>query len=135
MATIKTKNGKVLIKDGKVSCECCETGYTLCIDNTNQILDNSWNVEINGNFIAYYDGSAFFNQCFDIPINFLNLNSGEQNTLNFNLAVCQSDDYFEFYILDLDEQEVYRSDSGFLNGSFFESETCTDTFFSRQFTL
>ena len=135
MATIALQDGKVVLKDGKVSCKCCGAGYTLCIDNTNLILDNSWNVEINGNFIAYYDGSQFFNQCFNIPLNFLNLNSGEQNTLNFNLAVCQSDDYFEFYILDLNEQEVYRDNSGFLNGSFFQNGTCTDTFFSRQFTL
>ena len=134
MATIALQDGKVVFKDGKASCSCCG-GYTLCIDNTNQILDNSWNVEINGNFIAYYDGSAFFNQCFNIPLNFLNLNSGALNTLNFNLAVCQSDDYFEFYILDLDGQEVYRGNSGFLNSSFFQNGTCTDTFFSRQFIL
>ena len=135
MATIALQDGKVVLKDGKVSCKCCGVGYTLCIDNTNQISDNSWNVEINGNFIAYYDGSQFFNQCFDMPLNFLNLEQGASNTLDFNLAVCQSDDYFEFYILDLDGQEVYRDNSGLLNGSFFVDGICTDTSFSRQFTL
>jgi hypothetical protein len=112
MATIKTKNGKVLLKNGKPSCECCGSvniGYTICIDNSNQVLDNSWRVELNGNFIANYDGNAFFNQCFNIPVSYLNLQQGGSNTLTFTLTACQNDDFWEFYILNLQQNEVYRS--------------------------
>ncbi len=105
--TIKTQGGKVITKDGKVSCTCC--GYILCIDNSNQLLDNSWRVELNGNFIAIYNGDEFFNQCFNIPVGYLNLLPGESNTLTFTLIACQSDDFWKFYILNLQEQLVYRS--------------------------
>ena len=132
MATIKLQNGKVITKLGKASCTCCG-GYTLCVDNTNLILDNSWNIDINGNYVGFYDGGNFSAQCFNIPFSFLN--QGEPNSLNFTLSVCQSDDYFEFYILDLNGEEIYRDNSGFLNGSFFINGTCEDTFFSREFTL
>jgi hypothetical protein len=66
-------------------------------------------VELNGNFIANYDGSRFFNQCFNILVEYLNLEQGEENTLTFTLTACQSDDFWEFYILNLQEEEVYRS--------------------------
>lgn len=111
MATIKLQNGKVVLKDGKASCSCC-TGYTICIDNSNQILDNSWRVELNGNFIAIYDGNEFFNQCFNIPVEYLNLQQGGSNTLTFTLVACQSDDFWEFYILNLQQEEVYRGSYG-----------------------
>jgi hypothetical protein len=35
MATIKLKDGKVILKDGKVSCECCNEGFILDCDRTN----------------------------------------------------------------------------------------------------
>lgn len=105
--TIKRNGDKVLLKGGKVSCECC--GYILCIDNSNQFLDNSWEVELNGNFVAIYNGDQFFNQCFNVPIEFLNLQEGGSNTLTFTLIACQSDDFWEFYILNLQEEEVYRN--------------------------
>ncbi len=43
MAAIRTQNGRVLIKDGRVSCECCEGGFRceiddLFVDNTVAIL-------------------------------------------------------------------------------------------------
>ena len=136
MANIALQDGKVVLKNGNVSCTCCGgivTGYTICIDNTNQILDNSWNVSINYNYIAYYDGSAFFNQCFNIPINYLNISGS--NRLDFSLANCQSDDFFEFYILDVDGNQVYSGNSGFLNGSYFIDGICTDNHFERIFFL
>jgi len=34
MATIKTKNGKVILKNGKVSCECCVTPFGLLASAT-----------------------------------------------------------------------------------------------------
>lgn len=133
MATVKLQDGKVVLKDGKVSCVCCGvTGYTICIDNSNQILDNSWRVELNGNFIAIYNGNEFFNQCFNIPLKFLNLEPGGSNTLTFTLIACQSDDFWEFYILNLQQEEVYRS--------FYSGPQCGDGVelgftFSRTFTL
>lgn len=130
---IKTKNGNVLLKNGKPSCECCgsvDIGYTLCIDNSNQIIDNSWRVDLNGNFIATYDGNEFFNQCFNIPLKYLN--QGGSNTLKFTLVTCQSDDYWEFYILNLQKQEVYRDS---YSGPSCGSGVNKGYTFSRKFTL
>ena len=132
MATIKLQpSGKVVLKDGKVSCACC-TGYTICIDNSNQIIDNSWRVELNGNFIAIYDGNEFFNQCFDIPIKYLNLQPGGGNTLTFTLILCQSDDFWEFYILNLQQEEVYRGSYG---GPYCGEGVDLDFTFSETFYL
>jgi hypothetical protein len=133
MATIKLQDGKVLLKDGKASCECCGFGYTICIDNSNQILDNSWSVTINGNFIATYNGSAFFNQCFNIPVQYLNLQLGGSNTLSFRLIACQSDDYWEFYVLNLQQEEVYRGD--YFGDRCGEGEVNLGYTFSRTFKL
>ncbi len=132
MATIKLQDGKVILKGGRVSCECCENGYTICIDNSNQILDNSWRVELNGNFIAIYDGNEFFNQCFNIPIEYLNLQQGGSNTLTFTLIACQSDDFWQFYILNLQQEEVYRS---FYGGPFCGQGVELGFTFSETFTL
>lgn len=130
---LKTKNGKVLLKNGKASCTCCgsvDIGYTICIDNSNQIIDNSWRVDLNGNFIATYDGNEFFNQCFNIPLKYLN--QGGSNTLKFTLVTCQSDDYWEFYILNLQKQEVYRDS---YSGPSCGSGVNKGYTFSRKFTL
>lgn len=132
MANIALQDGKVVLKDGKASCTCCANGYTICIDNSNQILDNSWRVELNGNFIANYDGNKFFNQCFNIPVEYLNLQQGGSNTLTFTLIACQSDDFWEFYILNLQQEEVYRSSYG---GPFCGDGVELGFTFSETFTL
>jgi len=44
MATIKLQNGKVITKDGKVSCECCATPFGLLASATSQDLNQGCNM-------------------------------------------------------------------------------------------
>lgn len=55
MATIKTKNGKVVLKNNKVSCSCCNTGcslnpiggsckLTFIYTDVNSIQDDAFNI-------------------------------------------------------------------------------------------
>ena len=78
--------------------ECSVCNWTLCVDNTNLVLDNSWDIYINDNFIGAYTGDVFENICLTIDKSFIIV--GSTNQLRFVRTNCVSDDYFEFTLTD-----------------------------------
>ena len=63
MATIKLQpSGKVVIKDGKVACECCTApcGCTFVPKALREIIESATNVNDNGVNISWNGSSAFF---------------------------------------------------------------------------
>jgi hypothetical protein len=74
MATIKTQNGKVLTKDGKVSCECCSIQPSICDLNLNSsggdegyiqtFPVNTGNIgfDVSVTFVAYFQADRFLIQ-------------------------------------------------------------------------
>ena len=107
MPTIKTSGGKVITKGGKPSCVCCNS-WRVCADNTNEILDNSWDIYINDNLVGTYSGDVYENICVYFSESLLDLNGN--NEVKFMRTNCVSDDYFQFQVLDPDDNVVY-SDS------------------------
>ena len=97
-------------------CSVCE--WTLCVDNTNLVLDNSWNIYINDNYIGVYSGDVYENICLTIDKSFLII--GGTNQLRFNRANCVSDDYFVFTLTDTRCNVAY---SNILSQSY-----CTDPY-------
>jgi len=73
-------------------------GWIFCADNSNGVLDNSWDITINGNVIGNYDGEDFTNICFHVDEAFLEL--AGTNELVFTRTNCVSDDFFEFKLFD-----------------------------------
>jgi hypothetical protein len=58
MATIKTQGGKVILKNGKVSCECCGGGAPEC--NPNLILNQYNTIQISEEkYIQIYNGGTW----------------------------------------------------------------------------
>jgi hypothetical protein len=72
----------------------CKCNWSLCIDNTNHVLDNSWDVYFNDILIGTYTGDVYENICLDIDKNIIVQNG--TNQIRFERVNCVSDDYFVF---------------------------------------
>lgn len=95
-ATLYYEDAMVIIEAQVMSFGVCS--WVICVDNSNEVLDNSWEVRLNGHLVGTYDGADFTNTCFLIDEDWLNL-AGD-NALNFTRINCVSDDYFEFVVRD-----------------------------------
>lgn len=116
MPTIKlSASGNVILKNGKPSCDCCGGEWSICADNTNEVLDNSWDIYINNNFVGSYSGNIYEYICNNINQSYLNTSGS--NEIKFLRTNCVSDDYFEFFVTDPDGNTVYSS---YLTGGLCE---------------
>ena len=138
--TLTTIDGKLRVSGGAIVLSeseekpCCCDSYEFCVVNSNNILDNAWDVLLNGKLLGNYSGERNTNVCFDIDGG---INPAGQNTLRFERTDCKNDDYFEFVVRKKDKdppEVIYSGDSGFLNGSFYnQGGVCTDDSFERNF--
>lgn len=135
---LRVDNGAlVLSKSAGDPCCCDDCKYEFCIVNSNFVLDNSWDVFVNGERIGNFSGEPFENVCFAVASSLLNIPGN--NTLKFTRQSCVNDDYFEFEISKTcsDVREVvFANNSGFLNfGGIGGAGNCTDDEFTRDFQL